>query len=140
MASHKPIDVFFMTLVVLKHRGTLNFLAQMFRIKGTTFQDMNSVFIRMFAPYMYEIFGAAVASNTSLGKLRDKECLFKTFQFAVAANDVTFQKSNRPSGNILERKRCFSGIHEVSGFKLKDAVRAKGFCNNSALLRPMGTS
>ena len=35
-----PFDTFFMTCVTMKHGGTWDFLARMFRLKGPTFQRM----------------------------------------------------------------------------------------------------
>jgi len=51
-SDYKPMDMLFMTLTVLKHGGTWDFLAQPFKIKGPTFERMIN---KIFADCMFEI-------------------------------------------------------------------------------------
>lgn len=48
---------------------------------------------------------------------------FCNFPLALEAVEVTFQKANRPSGNMQEVKRNFSGKHNLYGFKVEVLVR-----------------
>ena len=54
----------------------------------------------------------------------DQKELFKNFPF-----DVTFQQSNRPSGNMQEGELCFSGKLKLYGFKVKVSVRLNGIAS-----------
>ena len=56
----------------------------------------------------------------------ERKCSFKNFPFVLQAVDITFQQSNRPSGNMQEGKVYFFGKHKLYSFKFEVAVRANG--------------
>jgi len=43
--------------------------------------------------------------------------------------DVTFQQANRPSGNMQEGKKYFSGKHHLYGYKFELSVRPNGLAS-----------
>ena len=62
----------------------------------------------------------------SMSALRSNKTQFKYFPYALEAIDVTFQEANRPSGNMQEGKKYFSGKHKLYGFKTEVTVRPNG--------------
>lgn len=124
--SHSPMDVFFMVLAVLKHGGSWDFLAQMFRIKPTTFQRMIIAYMEIISAKAYNSWVSNVSKEYTMSKLVEDETLFDDFAYAIEAIDVTFQQSNRPSENLREGKKYFSGKHKLYGFKVEVAVKPNG--------------
>ena len=61
--------------------------------------------------------------------LQEKGNAFQKCHYAVEAVDVTFQQFNRPSRNMQEGKRYFSGKHRIYGYKVEVAVRANGLAS-----------
>lgn len=80
----------------------------------------------------YDIWVDTVSSEYRMPKLCDDGTLFKDFEYAIEAIDVTFQQSNRPSGNIQEGKLYFSGKHKLYGFKVEVAVKPNGLASNAS--------
>eukprot|EP00171_Calliarthron_tuberculosum_P021823 IDg21823t1 len=127
--AQKPMDVFFMTLTVLKHGGAWDILAKVFRMKGPTFERMIVCFMRVLASRVDQLFVQDVGNNFTMAHLREKKRTFKSCEFAVEAIDVTFQQANRPSGNMQEGKVYFSGKHKLYGYKVEVAVRSNGLAS-----------
>lgn len=128
-SSVKPMDAFFLTLTVLKHGGSWDILARVFRMKAPTFERLVIGFMRVIAPRMHKLYVQNVADIYSMVHLQEKDKTFRNFAYAVEAIDVTFQLSNRPSGNVAEGKKYFSGKHKNYGYKVEVAVRANGFAS-----------
>ena len=61
-----------------------------------------------------------------MAKCRLEDRAYSNFEYARYAVDVTFQKSNRPSGNISEGKRYLSGDRKLYGYKLELSVLPTG--------------
>ena len=55
---------------------------------------------------------------------------FKNYKYARYATDVTFQQSNRPTGNMQEGKKYFSGKHKLYGYKTEVSVLRIGLAIN----------
>lgn len=128
--EHKPMDVLLMSLTVLKHGGTWDILAQPFKIKPATFERMISRFLPIICSKLHKLFVSDVATHYTLDELDTQKKTFKNFPFAVEAVDVTFQQSNRPSGNMQEGKRYFSGKHKLYGYKMELTVRSNGLASS----------
>jgi len=128
--QQKPMDVLFMALTVLKHGGSWDILAQPFKIKGPTFERMITRFLPIICSKLHKLFVADVASTYTFDELDSEKKLFKGFKFAVEAVDVTFQQANRPSGNMQEGKRYFSGKHKLYGYKMELTVRSNGLASS----------
>lgn len=125
-SPQKGKDVLFMTLATLKHGGHWEFMGRMFGIKGPTFERMVLRFITMLSPVIQDRFVAKAASEWDMDKLHEAEKTFTSFKCARYATDVTFQQALRPSGNIFEGKRYFSGKHKLYGYKCDFSVLPNG--------------
>lgn len=128
--QQKPMDVLLMALTVLKHGGTWDLLAKPFNITGPTFERMITRFLPIICSKLHELFVADVAETYTLDALKTEKKTFKNFKYAVEAVDVTFQQANRPSGNMQEGKRYFSGKHKLYGYKMELTVRSNGLASS----------
>jgi len=126
----KAMDVFFMLLTTMKHGGSWDVLGKMFNIKTSTFERTVVKFLSMISPHMYETFVKGVPTKYTLRKLHSDGTMFKTFNFAIDAVDVTFQQANRPTGNHSESKVYYSGKHHLYGYKLEVCVRPNGLASD----------
>ncbi len=54
-------------------------------------------------------FVTRVAKQSTMTGLSERETLFKSLPYALEAIDVTFQKANRPTGNMQEEKGVLLG-------------------------------
>lgn len=128
-SPHTPMDVLFMALTVLKHGGSWDVLSSVFRMKAPTFERLISGFMKVAAPELVAIFVEPTAAKYTMECLKEKRCTFRHFPFAAEAIDVTFQQANRPSGNMQEGKKYFSGKHKLYGYKVEVAVRPNGLAS-----------
>lgn len=135
-SPQKPLDMLLMLLTVLKNGGTWGYLAQMFRMKTSSFERAMSSFISILAPHAYTQFVTSVQRKYNLSKLVQEEKLFRSFPLAIDAVDVTFQQSNRPSGNLRESKLYYSGKYHLYGYKLEVSVRPNGLASDSSVHHP----
>lgn len=103
-SKYKAKDIFFMTLVTLKHAGSWDWLARMFKMKGATFERIIVKFIRMLAPKLYEIFVESAADGYTISKLASTGSTFANYPCARYAVDVTFQQANRPNVSLADGK------------------------------------
>ena len=125
-SSHSAMDVFFMMLTVLKHGGAWDLMARIFGIKGPTFEKLVMGYIKMLENHLYTMFVKKADHMYNMSTLRSNKAQFKYFPYALEAIDVTFQEANRPSGNMQEGKKYFSGKHKLYGFKTEVTVRPNG--------------
>ncbi len=122
-----PMDILFMCLVVLKHGGSWDALGTIFCIKGPTFMRLITQCVSKIVPLSVERFVKKYDQKMTMQYLNEKGQLFINHPYALEAIDVTFQQSNRPSGNMQEGKNFFSGKHKLYGYKVEVAVRPNGF-------------
>ncbi|KUF99909.1 hypothetical protein AM587_10001449 [Phytophthora nicotianae] len=123
-------DVFFMTLSSLKHLGKWDTVARVFRIPPSTFQKMIRKFMDILSPILYEMYVEKANDQWTLGKIVRSGHAFKYFPYARYATDVTFQHANKPSGNMSEILRCYSGKHHLYGYKVEVSVLPNGVAIN----------
>ena len=115
-----------MKLVVLKHGGPQDFLGNMFRIKGPTSMRLITGFMENIVEKCVNNFVNKHTSNGSMQSLIDEDACFNNHPYALEAVDVTFQQTNRPSGNMQEGKICFSGKHKLYVYKVEVCVLPTG--------------
>lgn len=127
--TQTPMDVFFMSLVVLKHGGSWDLLAKVFEMKGPTFERLIMGFMTVAGKILCELFVDTVPQAYSMECLDEGDTRFRNFPMAIEAVDVTFQQSYRPSGNMQEGKKYFSGKHKLYGYKVEVAVRPNGYAS-----------
>lgn len=123
-STMKGKDMLFMMLTVMKHGGKWDFLGQMFKIKGPTFEKMIVNFMHVVGPPLVSGLIEDIRKERR-GELVKK---FVNFPYASYATDVTFQQCNRPSGNMAEGKKYFSGKHHLYGYKVEASVGPDGIC------------
>ena len=126
-------DVLFMLFTVLKHGGNCHLLRRIFRIKGPTFERLLMNFIRLTSEEFYRQFVFQTGEHRSMTVLEEKDKTFKNFKYALYATDVTFQHTNRPSGNHEESTKYYSGKHSLYWYKVEASVLSHGFaidCTN----------
>ncbi len=99
-----PKDVLFMTLSVLKHGGTWDFLAKMFGQKTPAFERLIVRFVRILSEHLYGQYVTYRHTRWSMKALSENNKLFKEYPMARYATDVTFQPCFRPSGSLEEGK------------------------------------
>ncbi|RQM30850.1 hypothetical protein B5M09_013202 [Aphanomyces astaci] len=97
-------DLLLMLFTSLKHCGTWDVVAAVFKQKPTTFEKRVMSFL----------ITPAVAGHW-----------FKNF--ARYATDVTFQQTNVPSGAHAEKKIYYSGKHSLYGHRVEVSVVPNGF-------------
>lgn len=121
-SPQKSKDVFLMVLTVAKFAGKWDFLAHLFKMKTPSFEKLVLKFLEIIAPTMYDSQVKDVASSASIST----GASFQYFPHAKYATDVTFQHTNRPSGNHEESKSYFSGKHRLYGYKCEVSVLPSG--------------
>ncbi len=123
------MDVLVMTLIVMKHRTSWDQQARCFSKNILTFMRMISGFCDKIIDFCVQHFVTRVTQKSTMTVLHENGTLFKTFFHALEAVVVTFQKSNRPSGNMQEAKIYFSGKHKLYGYKVEVAVGPNGLAS-----------
>lgn len=124
--AHSGRDVFFMLLTVMKHGGNWDFLAEMFKMKGPTFERMIVKFLETISQKYYDDCMREVLKRYTMESMVDRQKTFKNYPYCRYAVDVTFQQSNRPSGTMEEGKLYYSGKHKLYGLKVEVAVLPNG--------------
>ena len=127
-SSVSPKDCFFMTLTVLNHGGTWDFLARIFNCKGANFERLIVRFIKNAAPLFYEKFVIHNEKAYTMSRLSKNKNLFNNHPYARYATDVCFQQSYRPSGSMMEAHPWYSGKHKLHGYKFEASVLPIGLC------------
>ena len=97
-------------------------MANLFSLKGLTFERLLMRFVDMLPLHVYETLVENNAELYSMTEIIKEKFLFKHFSLARHATDVTFQVSNGPSGNMQEGKKYFSGKHELYRYKIEVSV------------------
>ena len=83
-------------------------------------------FLLVVSPVVYERQVTDQAGILTMNVLPNKGKQFKHHPHALYATDVTFQQTNRPSGNHQESKRYFSGKNRLYGYKVEVSVLPNG--------------
>ena len=128
-SSQTPMDVFFMSLAVLKHGGSWDILSKVFDMKAPTFERVISGYMKVVSKILVEMFVDNVPNEYPMDHLHALKSTIRYFESAIEAVDVTFQMANRPSGNMQEGKKYFSGKHKLYGYKMEVAVRPNGLAS-----------
>ena len=123
-SEYKQIDALSMLLVVPKHKSSWDQLRYMFQIR-----DRHLFVLSMALSTRCINFHSRGLRKSTMNSKMDENRLFKHFPFCIEAGGVTFQRSNRPSGNMQEGKNFFSGKHRLHGYKFEVAVRPIGFAS-----------
>jgi len=123
----KPRDAIFMILAVAKHGDHWDMLARTFQMKAPTFERIITKFLEMLYEEVNEKFVLDIADKWTMRRVLNCGVAFKTHKYARYATDVTFQQANRPSGNMEEGKRYYSGKHKLYGYKVEVSVLPVGF-------------
>ena len=121
----------FMVTTVLKHVGNWNLLGRIFKIKEPTFERLIMNFIRLITDEFHSQFVGQTMEHHSMTVLEEKAKTFSNFRYALYATDVTFQHTNRPSGNREESKKYFSGRRKFYEYKVEVSVLPTGFAIDS---------
>lgn len=129
-SKQKPMDMFFMTIVVMKHPNTWAFMGNLFKFKGTTFQRMITGFLQKIEPLAYELFIEPVTEKYTMSRLIADGTTFVNYPYAIEAIDVKFQAANRPKGTHLEGKEYWSEKHSSYGYKIEASVRPNGLASD----------
>ena len=137
---HKAKDVFFMMLSTLKTDGHWDYMASMFRIKGFVFQRMVKSFLLLVSEQLYDGMVVEIRSRNTMKHLASKNRLFKHHPHALYAIDVTFQQTNRPSGNHQDSKISYSAKHKLYGYKMEVSVFPTGLAACASHHRPGSVS
>lgn len=124
--SLKGKDEFFMLLTILKHGETWEFLGQMFKVKAPNFEKPITNFLNIISPHLYDRLVVYAAKRWTISRMMKDGSVLSNFKFARYTTDVTFQQSNRPSGNMEEGKLYFGGKLKLYGFKTEVSVLPKG--------------
>ena len=137
---HKAKNVFFMMLSTLKTGGHWDYMACMFRIKGSVFQRMVKSFLLLVSEQLYDGMVFEIRVRNTMKHLAPKNKLFKDHPHALYATDVTFQQTNRPSGNHQENKISYSAKHKLYGYKMEVSVFPTGLAACASHHRPGSVS
>ncbi|KAE9297319.1 hypothetical protein PR003_g23526 [Phytophthora rubi] len=97
-SKRTPVDMFFMTLSVLKNGGDWAVLANSFGIKPAAFEKMIVHFLELLSPHLYQLYVEEAASTYTMKKVVLQGHAFHHYPAARYAVDVTFQQSNMPTG------------------------------------------
>ena len=122
----KVKDVFFMALYTLKGGRHWDYMGCMFRIKWSVFQSMVKTFLILISEELYEGMVVEQRRRNTMRHFSAANKLFKHHPHALYATDVTFQQTNRPSGNHQESKSMFSVKHKLYGYNMEISVFPTG--------------
>ncbi|KAF0706443.1 hypothetical protein AaE_014105 [Aphanomyces astaci] len=120
----------FMTLTSLKHCGSWDVVAAVFKEKSPTFSKRVTGFITAIHPYLKAKFIDGLADKWRMPALDKAGLCFKNYPWALYAVDVTFQQANAPAGSFVEKKRFFSKKHGLYGMKVEASVLPNGYAIN----------
>ncbi|RHY45295.1 hypothetical protein DYB38_000806 [Aphanomyces astaci] len=123
-------DLLLMMLASLKHCGTWDIVAQIFRTTVATFEKHVMSFIEVMHPYLLRKYVHGMASKWSMHELAANGTRFEHYPYTRYATDVTFQKTNVPVGSYAEKKLYSSGKRHLYGHKVEVSVLPNGFAIN----------
>lgn len=94
-----------MNLTFLKHSGSWDHTARIFKIHTTSFEKLITKSIRGIFSAIYEKLVIAVLNILKMKSVVDGGRAFKNFPCARYATNVKFQQAFRPSGSMQEGKK-----------------------------------
>ncbi|ETV93692.1 hypothetical protein H310_12458 [Aphanomyces invadans] len=95
-------DMLFMLLTVVKSGGTWEFLAALFGLQASSFENMVTRFLLKIHDQVYETFFQDEAKLRTMSNLVATGKTFQSFPAALYPADATIQQSNMPMGNYNE--------------------------------------
>ena len=113
---------------------------RIFRIKGSVIQRLMKSFLIIVSPFLYDTQVTDRAGRITMRQLSSKEKQFIHHPHVLYATDVTFEQTNRSSGNQQESKLYFSAKHKLYGFKVEVSVPPNGLAIGSSFYRPGSVS
>ncbi|KAG3205995.1 hypothetical protein PC128_g1016 [Phytophthora cactorum] len=125
-----------MMLGALKNCGRWDTVSAMFEIDSSPFQKMIKKYLIMIEPFLYGNFVLNEEKRWTMNQLMASGNTFTNFPSARYATNVTFQHADRPSGNINEVKKYFSGKHNFHGHKVEVSVLPTGAAVNCTDFEP----
>ncbi|RHY14419.1 hypothetical protein DYB36_004675 [Aphanomyces astaci] len=123
-------DMLFMALTSLKHCGSWDVVAAVFKEKPPTFSTRVTGFLTILLPHLKTKYIESVANKYSMDYLTKTGRRFKHFPMAHYAVDVTFQQTNAPAVSFGEKKVFFSKKHGQYGVKVEVSVLPNGLALN----------
>ncbi|KAH9103357.1 hypothetical protein LEN26_015310 [Aphanomyces euteiches] len=121
-----PKDMLFMTLTFLKHGGSWDIIATLFKYKSSTFAKGITGFIRTIHPHLMTRYVTSVAEKWSMLKLVTTGNQFQNFPHARYAVDCSCQQTHIPLGSFGSKKTYFSKKHGLYGVKIEVSVLPNG--------------
>ncbi len=92
-------------------------------LKGPSFMRMIIGFLEKHKSFVVRRFVKKYEERFGMSEFHETDNLFKNFPYALEVVDVTFQQTNRLSGNMQPEKAYFSVKHKLYGFKVEASVR-----------------
>ena len=115
-------------------------MGKMYNMKAETFERIIQKFVAIISGPVYEHYVSHQARKWSMKKMIDTNALFRGYPMARYATDVTFQPSNRPSGNLSESKLYFSKNYGLYGYKIEASVLPNGMSMGCSAHEPGSVS
>ncbi|ETV63904.1 hypothetical protein H257_19163, partial [Aphanomyces astaci] len=97
-------DLLLMMLTSLKHCGSWDIVAAVFKQKSATFQKRVLIYIGFLHPFFMRKYVAVPAEKWTMSQLAANGDRFTNYPYARYATDVTFQQTNVPAGSYAEKK------------------------------------
>ncbi|RHY09313.1 hypothetical protein DYB28_007278 [Aphanomyces astaci] len=123
-------DLLLMLLTSLKHCGVWDVVATAFKQKVATFEKRVTKFFTALYPFGMRKYVTAVGEKWTINQLDADSHQIKNFPYARYATDVTFQRTNVPSGSYVEKKLFYSGKHHLYSHKIEASVLPNSFAIN----------
>ncbi|ETV73531.1 hypothetical protein H257_11656 [Aphanomyces astaci] len=123
-------DLLLMMLTSLKHCGSWDIVAAVFKQKSATFQKRVLTYIGVLHPFFMRKYVAVPADKWTMSQLAPNGDRFTNYPYARYATDVTFQQTNVPAGSYAEKKSYYSGQHSLYGHKVEVSVLPNGLAIN----------
>lgn len=125
-SSHKANDVFFMTLCVIKHGNQWDFMERILNMKWPTFERMITCFSKTISNTSFCSWIQSRHERYLISRMIEGKRVFLNHPYCRYPVDVTFQQSNRPSGNLEDVKAFFLGKQKLYGYKTEVSVMENG--------------
>jgi len=118
----EPIDVFFLTLVLLTHNESFSKLSADYGVSDTVIDTQ----IRRALPGIRKALEAEFIRPIPKDEQALKRISFPLYPEMALVFDVTFQPRSKPVGSFKESKKYFYGKHSKHGFKVETAHAPSG--------------
>lgn len=125
-----PLDQFFMLLCILKHGGSWQSHAEIFKIKSKAFERMIIKVRKACKKVIYPMMVKKFEDGMKIQYPSDHNERFDCFSHARYATDVTFKHTNRPVGRMHEARPYYSAKHKLHEYKTDISLLPNGICPN----------